>query len=127
MSIRNGLNTFLTRRAQMHKHAHQRGLSLKSSDPLRVLFCGADEFSIASLQGLYKEHLANPELIRSIDVVCKRGKRYGRGLKQIREGRSYHFRAKNLSIDLVSVPISAVANELSLPLHQIDTFTKWQA
>lgn len=101
MSIRSGFTVILRRRARAHKCVHRRGLSFNPSDPLRVLFCGADHFSIASLQGLYKEHLANPELIRSIDVVCKRGKRYGRGLKQTREGWSCHFEAKSLVIDPV--------------------------
>lgn len=93
MSVRSGFNILITRRTQSYKSVARRHLSSKSSDPLRILFCGADEFSIASLQGLYKEHLANPTLIKSIDVVCKRGKRYGRGLKQIREGWWYHFDA----------------------------------
>ncbi|KAK2801858.1 Methionyl-tRNA formyltransferase [Onygenales sp. PD_10] len=82
--------------------------STKSSDPLRILFCGSDSFSIASLKALYKEHVSNPKTIQSIDVVCRPGKKYGRGLKKIRE-----------------VPIKAAATELSLPIHEIDTFTGW--
>lgn len=101
MSIRSGFTVILRRGAHAQKYVHRRGLASKSSDPLRVLFCGADHFSIASLRGLYKEHLANPELIRSIDVVCKRGKRYGRRLKQTREGWSCHFEAESLDIDPV--------------------------
>lgn len=60
--------------------------STKSCDPLRILFCGSDTFSIASLKALCKERANNPETIASIDVVCRPGKRVGRGLKLIREG-----------------------------------------
>ena len=57
-------------------------------EPLRVLFCGSDAFSIASLKALCNEHRKSPELVESIDVVCKSPKRTGRGLKTLREGRS---------------------------------------
>ncbi|MCJ1415780.1 Methionyl-tRNA formyltransferase [Xylographa parallela] len=87
----------------------QRRLVTQSADPLRILFCGADEFSIASLKALHRERLVNPDLIKSLDVVCKVGKKYGRGLKKVRE-----------------VPIVVTAQELSLPLHQLETFTGWQ-
>lgn len=60
--------------------------STKSSNPLRILFCGSEEFSIASLRALHKEHERNPELIASIDVVCKPAKRVGRGRTALREG-----------------------------------------
>lgn len=56
-------------------------------DPLRVLFCGADEFSIYSLKALNKIRKENPDKVASIDVVCRKDKRVGRGLKQIREGK----------------------------------------
>ncbi|KAL4868807.1 hypothetical protein BDV12DRAFT_196965 [Aspergillus spectabilis] len=84
-------------------------LSTKAYDPLRILFCGSDDFSIASLKALHAEHVKRPNRIASIDVVCRPGKRVGRGLKQIRE-----------------VPIKATAAELSLPIHEIDTFTGWK-
>ena len=57
-------------------------------EPLRILFCGSDEFSIASLLKLYNEHQKSKEVITSIDVVCRPGKPTGRGLKTIREGTS---------------------------------------
>lgn len=60
--------------------------STKTSNPLRILFCGSDEFSIASLRAIRNEHLRNPKTIASIDVVHRPGKRTGRGLKLIREG-----------------------------------------
>ncbi|KAL4961408.1 methionyl-tRNA formyltransferase [Aspergillus stella-maris] len=86
-----------------------RCLSTKPHDPLRILFCGSDDFSIASLQALHAEHVKQPDRLASIDVVCRPGKRVGRGLKQIRE-----------------VPIKAAATKLSLPVHEIDTFRGWQ-
>ncbi|KAF6229590.1 hypothetical protein HO173_011445 [Letharia columbiana] len=78
-------------------------------EPLRILFCGSDEFSITSLRALHKEHERDEGLIESIDVVCRPPKHVGRGLKDTRE-----------------VPISLVAKELALSLHEIDTFTKWK-
>ncbi|KAJ5084389.1 hypothetical protein NUU61_008968 [Penicillium alfredii] len=85
-----------------------RSYATKSYDPLRILFCGSDEFSIASLKALHAYHLKQPDRISSIDVVCRPGKRVGRGLKKIRE-----------------VPIKEAASALSLPIHEIDTFTGW--
>ncbi|PVH80585.1 Formyltransferase, partial [Cadophora sp. DSE1049] len=82
--------------------------STKKSNPLRILFCGSDDFSIASLRAIHAEHKRDPDLIKSIDVLCRPGKPAGRSLKQIRE-----------------VPIKAVAQELGLPLHERDTFTGW--
>ncbi|KAL2073717.1 hypothetical protein VTL71DRAFT_11043 [Oculimacula yallundae] len=81
----------------------------KVSKPLRILFCGSDEFSIASLLAVYDEHKRNPEYIKSIDVVCRPGKPAGRSLKRIRD-----------------VPIKAFAEEKGLTVHEIDTFTGWE-
>lgn len=67
-----------------------RYLATKAYDPLRILFCGSDEFSIASLKALHAEHLSRPDRIASIDVVCRPGKRVGRGLKKIQEGMFAH-------------------------------------
>ena len=55
-------------------------------EPLRILFCGSDEFSVASLRALHKEHERDKALIESIDVVCRPPKRVGRGLKNTRQG-----------------------------------------
>lgn len=60
----------------------------RSFDPLRILFCGSDEFSIASLKALHDYRVKHPDQIASIDVVCRPGKRVGRGLKKIRESTS---------------------------------------
>ncbi|KAM0333194.1 hypothetical protein ACHAQA_001854 [Verticillium albo-atrum] len=80
----------------------------RASDPLRILFCGSDEFSIAALKALHQEHLQNRSLIESLDVVIRPGKPTGRGLKTIRQ-----------------VPIKSTAQELGLPIHEINTFTGW--
>jgi methionyl-tRNA formyltransferase len=53
---------------------------------LRILFCGADDFSITSLRAVRELQEEKPHKIASIEVVCKPDKRVGRGLKQIREG-----------------------------------------
>ncbi|KAI9711094.1 MAG: hypothetical protein M1812_007288 [Candelaria pacifica] len=98
-------------RPNLINRTHQYGLrhqSTKVCDPLRILFCGSEDFSIASLRAVHDEHIKNPKLIASIDVVCKPSKRVGRGLKTFRE-----------------VPIKAVAKELNLPVHEIQTFTGW--
>lgn len=97
--------------------------STKVSKPLRILFCGSDEFSIASLQAIHAAHQRNPDFIKSIDVFCRPGKRAGRSLKKIREGNG-NFQSYELALMFV-VPIKAVAQELGLTLHERDTFTGW--
>ncbi|TVY87731.1 Methionyl-tRNA formyltransferase, mitochondrial [Lachnellula willkommii] len=87
----------------------RRWYTSKVSKPLRILFCGSDEFSCASLRALQKEQHENPQLIASIDVMCRPGKKSGRSMTKIRE-----------------VPIKAVAQELGLPIHERDTFTGWE-
>ncbi|KAK2625251.1 hypothetical protein QTJ16_005620 [Diplocarpon rosae] len=87
----------------------RRFYSTKECKPLRILFCGSDDFSIASLRALHSEHLQSPDLIKSIDVLCRPGKPTGRSLKKIRQ-----------------VPIKAAAEELGLPVHERDTFTGWE-
>ncbi|CRG85347.1 methionyl-tRNA formyltransferase [Talaromyces islandicus] len=82
--------------------------STSSNNPLRILFCGSDEFSIASMNALHAEQLRAPQTIESIEVVCRPGKRVGRGLKEVRE-----------------VPIKNAATKLGLTVHEIDTFTGW--
>ncbi|KAF2833393.1 Formyltransferase [Ophiobolus disseminans] len=78
-------------------------------EPLRILFCGSDNFSSASLRALTEAQRNIPDLIESIDVVHRPAKRTGRGLKFFRE-----------------VPIKQVATEeLKLHTHVIDTFSGW--
>ncbi|EME44583.1 hypothetical protein DOTSEDRAFT_172863 [Dothistroma septosporum NZE10] len=76
--------------------------------PLRVLFCGADQFSAASLWEVYSLQQKDRSKIASIDVVCRPDKKVGRGLKQTLE-----------------VPIKPFAINLGLNIHQIDTFKGW--
>lgn len=59
--------------------------SSRHFDPLRILFCGSDDFSVASLEALNTERLAKSTAdIESIDVVCRPGKPTGAGLRLIR-------------------------------------------
>ncbi|KAI2623804.1 formyl transferase [Xylaria nigripes] len=96
--------------ALFHSHHQRRQYSSKpkTSDPLHILFCGSDEFSCASLKALHDEQAQNPDLIRSIDVVVRPGKRMGRGLKIVRHP-----------------PIRSLATSLGLLIHERDTFTGW--
>lgn len=82
----------------------------RRSDPLRILFCGSDAFSCASLQALYdlQQSDKNSKLIKSIDVLVRPGKPAGRGLKRVAAGPLFHL-----------------AEELGLPIHRRDTFTGW--
>ncbi|RYP45196.1 hypothetical protein DL768_008428 [Monosporascus sp. mg162] len=90
------------------RRLHRAYGTTKVSDPLRILFCGSDDFSGASLKALNEEKQKNSDLIQSIDVVVRPGKPTGRGLKEIREP-----------------PLKALAAELGLPIHERDTFTGW--
>ncbi|KAI2470874.1 Formyltransferase [Annulohypoxylon bovei var. microspora] len=80
----------------------------RKSEPLRVLFCGSDSFSCAALEALYREHVRDPALVGSIDVVVRPGKRAGRGNRVV-----------------VHPPIRDLATKLGLPIHERDTFTGW--
>lgn len=84
-------------------------VTTKTAEPLRILFCGSDDFSAASLRALTHARRDIPSLIASIDVVHRPAKHTGRGLKKLRP-----------------VPIQRVAtDELNLNTHVIDTFTGW--
>ncbi|KAJ5051553.1 uncharacterized protein L3040_001329 [Drepanopeziza brunnea f. sp. 'multigermtubi'] len=85
-----------------------RFLPPRAFKPLRILFCGSDEMSIESLRALHAQHVENPELIKSIDVLFRPAKRSGRSMTELRE-----------------LPIKAVAEELGLTTHERDTFTGW--
>lgn len=62
-----------------------RCLSSGASDPLRILFCGSDDFSCAALEALDGEKKRGG-VVESVDVMVRPGKAVGRGNKQIREG-----------------------------------------
>lgn len=71
---------------QCYSHA-----TTRSSEPLRILFCGSDDFSCASLKAVYEEHSRNKDLIESLDVMVLPPKRMGRSFKTLREGESTTF------------------------------------
>lgn len=75
--------TTTCRRFQSHQSKQ------KTSEPLRILFCGSDDFSSANLRALREEQLRNPGLIESIDVVVRPGKRVGRGNKRIQHRKLF--------------------------------------
>jgi hypothetical protein len=72
--------------------------STTAAKPLRLLFCGSDDFSSASLRAVHQEHLRNPQSIKSIDVLIRPGKPSGRGLKSIREGTYYDILSSLMSL-----------------------------
>lgn len=98
----------VTTETAKNQNLNIRPLPPKTSDPLRILFCGSDHFSCASLSALHDLHKAQPQLVDSIDVLVRPGKPSGRGLKRIAVGPLFHL-----------------ATELGLPIHQRDTFTGW--
>ncbi|KAK9356210.1 formyl transferase [Lipomyces doorenjongii] len=69
--------------------------------PIRVVFFGSDQFSMACLDELvtYKRH-ANDAFDVDLHVAVRKPKRAGRNLKQLRE-----------------VPLAALARDYGLPLH----------
>ncbi|KAF2420556.1 Formyltransferase [Tothia fuscella] len=83
----------------------------RKTDSLRILFCGSDDFSIASLEALEHDRQTNAATkVESVDVLSLHGKPHGRGLKKIRD-----------------VPIIKAAEKLDFPIHNIDHFTRqWQ-
>lgn len=60
--------------------------SSRTSDPLRILFCGSDGFSCESLRALHREYVRDKGLVEALDVMVLPGKRMGRGFKMVREG-----------------------------------------
>ncbi|KAG6014264.1 hypothetical protein E4U41_004892 [Claviceps citrina] len=79
------------------------------TDPLRILFCGSDAFSCASLRALHREHVQNGRLVESLEVLVLPGRRVGRGLKTVRQG-----------------PCKLLADELGLRVHERETFRGWE-
>jgi hypothetical protein len=100
----------------------------KASEPLRILFCGSDDFSCASLKALCDEQARNAALIRSIDIVVRPPKPTGRGGKVLRKGMhiSMEFDDKLYAYNVFPVPLQILADELQLPVYERDTFTGWK-
>lgn len=67
-------------------HRHLSTTATRSA--LRILFCGSDEFSCASLAALQRENVGPGRLVEALDVMVRPAKRTGRGLKQLRQGES---------------------------------------
>ncbi|KFX94225.1 hypothetical protein V490_04460 [Pseudogymnoascus sp. VKM F-3557] len=95
--------------ASCSNFSNRRFYSSPATKPLRILFCGSDDVSAASLQALCDEQKRDPSSIASIDVFCRPGKPYGRGLRKTRE-----------------VPLKSTAESLGLRTHIHDTFTGWE-
>ena len=72
--------------ASSHDARRTLSTSKRLFDPLRILFCGSDDFSNYSLRALHQLKEESPEAVSSIDVVCRPDKRTGRGLKNVQEG-----------------------------------------
>ncbi|KAJ4994272.1 Methionyl-tRNA formyltransferase, mitochondrial [Stagonosporopsis vannaccii] len=86
-------------------------------EPLRILFCGSDAFSIESLRALHAAQQHDPCFIDAIHVVHRPAKPTGRGLKTLREGTA--------DAQPPTVPLAPFAQSLSLPTHPLNTFTSW--
>jgi methionyl-tRNA formyltransferase len=80
----NRLTRFLSRR---YTRAGRAPFSTRpTTDPLRILFCGSDKYSVACLEPLAQILHHDARNIESIDVLCRTDKPVGRGLKMLREG-----------------------------------------
>lgn len=80
----------------------------QQDEPLRILFCGSEGFSIVALEALREYQKSPGSNILSIDVATRKDKAGGRGMKELR-----------------APPIKRTAAQLGLRLHQFDTFTGW--
>ncbi|KAG5914218.1 hypothetical protein E4U42_000620, partial [Claviceps africana] len=75
-------------------------------EPLRILFCGSDAFSCASLRAL---HARLGSLVEALDVMVLPGRRVGRGPGVVRQ-----------------VPCRVLAQELGLRVYERETFRGWE-
>ncbi|KAH7003410.1 formyl transferase [Fusarium venenatum] len=99
--------SLLGRKISQWPRCYSQGTS-RALDPLRILFCGSDEFSCASLKAVYEEHSQNKGLIESLEVMALPPKRSGRGFSSLKQ-----------------VPCNLLAEELGLKIHQQATFKGW--
>lgn len=77
-----------TRRCSSSTSTSTSSTTAKHADPLRILFCGSDDFSIESLRALDHARQNSPGLIDHIHVAHRPAKQTGRGLKVSRQGMS---------------------------------------
>jgi hypothetical protein len=61
----------------------------QAREPLDILFCGSDAFSVKSLDVICEARREVPGLIGRIEVVHRPAKRTGRGMKVLTEGKSH--------------------------------------
>ena len=73
----------------VHTIRHYRDSKGRDIEPLRILYCGSDDFSVESLRKLAEAHREDTSFIESIDVVCKTAKPHGRGLSQLYESMEH--------------------------------------
>ena len=106
------LRSWVPQRPYSSKNGEEKTIP-KTSKPLRILFCGSDAFSSASLRALHNEQKRDSTLIASIDVLCRPGKPSGRSLKKIREG---------IKLENVSLSLANVFQCQSKPLHKNSAF-----
>lgn len=97
-----------------------RCLSSRASDPLRVLFCGSDDFSCAALEALDGERRRGG-VVESVDVMVRPGKAVGRGNKKFREGECalvFYIFVLTLFYLVESAPLSSLACVWASPRSQ---------
>ncbi|WWD19007.1 methionyl-tRNA formyltransferase [Kwoniella shandongensis] len=82
-------------------------------EPFRILFCGSDEFSVASLKAVHQAK----DLWSSIDVVVPAEKEIGRGGKHVHKQQDKYTPALRLYAEMNDLPTHSV------PTTGIKTFT----
>ncbi|KAG5972521.1 hypothetical protein E4U58_006446, partial [Claviceps cyperi] len=77
-------------------------------EPLRILFCGSDDFSCTSLKALHQEMERKAGLVESVEVVVLPNMFKGRGMRYVEDG-----------------PCKSLAQKLGLRLYERRTFEDW--
>ncbi|KAG5936303.1 hypothetical protein E4U59_005084 [Claviceps monticola] len=80
----------------------------RPQEPLRILFCGSDNFSCPSLRALHREMQQKTGLVESIEVVVLPSMAQGREMKYVKDG-----------------PCKSLARDLGLRIHERRTFEDW--
>src|SRR5690242_11282722 len=88
LSYLNKSRSLLGRNIPQWQRCFSQSTPRRSLDPLRILFCGSDEFSCASLRAVHEEHTRNKGLIESLEVMALPPKRTGRGFQHLNQGKS---------------------------------------
>ncbi|KAG6051831.1 hypothetical protein E4U39_006918 [Claviceps sp. Clav50 group G5] len=81
----------------------------RPQEPLRILFCGSDDFSCSSLKALHQEMKRKTGLVESIEVVVLPNMFKGRGMRYVEDG-----------------PCKSLAQDLGLRLYERRTFEDWE-